>query len=107
MDDGALALLVIPPCSLALQQQWWWWARLGILNFGSDFWDLHQKQNFDSVSYSGYSGRIFFENSAVENSSNRNSDLQNSEFHNFFDVGTKYISFCTYQGQHQKTLAMD
>jgi hypothetical protein len=34
-----------------------WW---GILIFGSDFWDPHRKQNSDSASDSGYSGRKLF-----------------------------------------------
>ncbi len=38
---------------------------LGIPIFGSDFWDPHRKQNFDSVFDSKDSGRIFFWNSDV------------------------------------------
>jgi hypothetical protein len=33
---------------------------LGILIFGSDFWDTHRKRNSDSVFDSKDSGRIFF-----------------------------------------------
>ena len=56
-------------------------ARLGILIFGSDFWDPHRKRNSDSVFNSEDSGRIFFLNSAVEKSRNWNSDsrIRNSE----------------------------
>ncbi len=35
-------------------------AWLGILIFGSDFWDPHRKQNSNSVFGSEDSGRIFF-----------------------------------------------
>ncbi len=57
-------------------------AWLGILIYGSDFWDPHRKGNSDSVFDSRYSGRNSFLNSTVEKSSNRNSDskIWNSEF---------------------------
>jgi hypothetical protein len=56
-------------------------AWLGISIFGSDFWDLHRKQNSDSVFDSEDSGQIFFMNSAVEKSRKRNSnsEIQNSK----------------------------
>jgi hypothetical protein len=47
---------------------------LGILIFGSNFWD--RKRNSDSVFVSGDSGQIFFLNTAVEKLSNRNSDSE-------------------------------
>jgi hypothetical protein len=34
--------------------------RLGIPIMGSNFWDPYWRQNSDSVSDAGYSGRIFF-----------------------------------------------
>ncbi len=63
-------------CCTALLGAW-----LGILIFGSDFWDPHWKWNYDSIFDSEDSGRKIFLNSAVEKSRNWNSDskIQNSE----------------------------
>jgi hypothetical protein len=56
-----------------------WLDWLGILIFGSNFWDPHWKWNSDSVFDSRDSGRIFFLIPMSQKSENWNSDLQNSE----------------------------
>ncbi len=70
--------------------------RLGIPIFSSNFWAPNWKWNSNSISDSGYFVWIFFEKSDDETHSIWNSNLQNLEFHYFFHVGTKYISFPTY-----------
>jgi hypothetical protein len=60
---------VLPRISQDLQ------AWLGILIFGSNFQDPHQKWNSDSIFDSGDSGQIFFEIPMSGKSENWNSDL--------------------------------
>ncbi len=60
-------------------------ARLGILIFGSNFWDPQWRQNSNSVYDSEDSGHFYFEILISGESENWNSNLRFLEFRQFLD----------------------